>query len=134
MQNRIAAPEGVGQPPVMSDSAPVSGTTTPSIPITAPARATVLDAARLHAALGNELRFAIVKLLADGRSMSVAMLAKHFAADYENVSKHCRLLLHAGVLGLRADGDGRCRWYEIPPAVRVAPGVLDYGVCVLRLG
>jgi DNA-binding transcriptional ArsR family regulator len=93
-----------------------------------------LDPVRLHAALGNPMRFEIVKILADGRCQSPQQFATHFNADYENVNKHCRILRDAGVISLRAGGDGRYRWYEIPPAARVAPGVLDYGVCVVRVG
>jgi DNA-binding transcriptional ArsR family regulator len=115
----------------MSDTLPspgnssVSGAAAPVFP--------KLDAVRVHAALGNEMRLAMVKLLAsDGRCMSVMMFTEHFKADYENVGKHCRVLLNAGVIGLRTGGDGRCRWYEIPPGVQTAPGVLDYGVCVVK--
>lgn len=93
-----------------------------------------IDPVRFHAALGNPMRFTIVKMLADGCCLSPQHFTKHFQADYENVNKHCRILRKAGAISLRAGGDGRYRWYEIPPAARVAPGVLDYGVCVVRVG
>jgi DNA-binding transcriptional ArsR family regulator len=93
-----------------------------------------LDPARVHAALGNPLRYEMVKLLADGSCFSPQHFTERFKGDYENINKHCRILRDAGVISIRAGGDGRYRWYEIPPAARITPGVLDYGVCVVRLG
>jgi DNA-binding transcriptional ArsR family regulator len=93
-----------------------------------------LDPVAVHAALGNPLRYAMVKLLADGSCKSPVMFKEHLGGDYENVNKHCRILRDAGVISIRPGGDGRCRWYEIPPAARTAPGVLDYGVAVVRVG
>ena len=120
----------------MSDSIPPEETSppVPALPVapTPPPRPS-LNPAAVHNALGNEMRYEMVRLLSDGRCMSVTMLTEHFKADYENVSKHCRVLLQAGVIGLRAGGDLRCRWYEIPPACRTSATVIDYGVCLLRI-
>jgi DNA-binding transcriptional ArsR family regulator len=102
--------------------------------VIAPPALRKLNPVAVHAALGNPMRYDIVRMLADGRCMSPMMFTKHFQGDYENVNKHCRILRDAGVISRRAGGDGRSRWYEIPPPARVAPGVLDYGVCVVRLG
>jgi DNA-binding transcriptional ArsR family regulator len=115
----------------MSDNAPDLMNPPPPKPVPALPK---IDPVRLHAALGHPLRYAIVKVLADGRCQSAQQLTAHFQGIYETVNKHCRILRDAGAISLRAGGDGRYRWYEIPPAARVAPGVLDYGVCVVRVG
>jgi predicted transcriptional regulator len=49
------------------------------------------------------------------------------------VSKHLRLLREAGLLEWRAGQDRRLLFFSMPEAYRRVPGVLDFGVCTVRL-
>lgn len=86
------------------------------------------------AALGNPLRWEMVKMLSSGRAMSATEVAAALHRDFDGVSKHLRVLREAGVLRSRAGEDKRLALFFIPEASRRLDGVLDYGSCVIRVG
>src|ERR1035437_9986518 len=84
-------------------------------------------------ALASHARWPIVRFLADGRAASVSEIAAVIGLNRDVTAKQLRVLRNAGVLESRAGDDRRQTLYQIPSARRPAPGVLDYGFCVLHL-
>jgi DNA-binding transcriptional ArsR family regulator len=60
--------------------------------------------ARVAAALGNELRLAIVNLVAAHREMCICELVDHLGMSQANISRHVSVLREAGVLTSRKVG------------------------------
>src|SRR5262245_62768266 len=60
--------------------------------------------ARRFRALGDPLRVRILDLLRD-QELSVTALADHLGAGQQNVSKHLAVLVDAGMLARRKDGN-----------------------------
>src|SRR5262245_18592480 len=60
--------------------------------------------ARRFRALGEPLRVRILDLLR-GEELSVTTLAEHLGAGQQNVSKHLAVLVDAGMLARRKDGN-----------------------------
>ncbi len=109
------------------------------LPIAKPyAGPSVPDAEKLMWALGDPLRWKIIRELADGSAMTVLDLARRLKRDANLVSKHMRPLRLSGAVTIReiAGEDRRKSHYEVPAWTRegVAPGVklVDYGCCLLR--
>ena len=92
-----------------------------------------LDPVAVLFALGSKIRWPIVKMLADGRAMNTTEVAAAFGRDLDGVGKQLRLLAAAGVVNAYSGKDRRHSVYSIPAARRRAPGVLDYGFCVIDL-
>lgn len=92
-----------------------------------------LDPKKVLSALGNELRWEMVKLLADGSALHAAAVARHFDRDFDGISKHLRILRSAGVLKSRRSEDRRVEQYFLPNAYRQTPGQIDLGFCLLRV-
>ena len=114
----------------MSDSTPntlpnESATPTPGIP--------KLDPVSALSALGSEVRWPIVKLLADGRKLSISEAAAAVGGGVDAVSRQLKVLANSGVVGAFAGEDRRQTVYQIPAAFRPAPNVLDFGFCLVRL-
>ncbi len=84
-------------------------------------------------ALGSDVRWAIFKLLADGKSRRASDLAMELKRDFDGVSKHLRLMREAGVVSVLQGKDRSCVWFTIPPQFRREPGMVDYGICTIRL-
>ncbi|MEI7731677.1 MAG: helix-turn-helix domain-containing protein [Verrucomicrobiota bacterium] len=110
----------------------MSTTSNPTPPVAAPPR---LDPILVFSALGNPLRWRIVKQLADGKCHCVADLSKAMGMKSNGIGKHLGILRDAGILILVADekSDGRMYWHHLPAVFRATPGVLDFGCCVVRL-
>lgn len=79
------------------------------------------------AALGNPLRWQMIKMLADGRALSATDVARVLKRDFDGVSKHLRLLRRAGVVQSRRGTDRRLELFFIPEANRPEPGILVWG-------
>jgi hypothetical protein len=92
-----------------------------------------LDPVAVMLALGSDVRLAIVKKLADGRTMNVREATTLFKQTPESVGKHLKVLRAAGVVEWNPGADRRQSVFSIPAARRPAPGVLDYGFCVIDL-
>lgn len=84
-------------------------------------------------ALGSDVRWAIFQLLADGRPRRAIDVATVLKRDFDGVSKHLRLMREAGVVSVLAGEDRRYVWFAIPPKYRREAGVVDYGLCAIRL-
>lgn len=67
----------------------------------------------MHAALADDTRHSIVRLLLDGER-SVGEIADQLPISRPAVSKHLRLLEHAGLVQFRAEGTRNV--YAIDPA------------------
>jgi DNA-binding transcriptional ArsR family regulator len=79
------------------------------------------------AALGNPLRWQMVKLLRDGGAMSASQMAKLLSRDFDGVSKHLRVLRQAGVVRSQPGEDRRVEMFYIAEENRPQPGVLQWG-------
>lgn len=91
------------------------------------------DPVAVFAMLGSELRWQMVKMLAGGATRSASELAAELGRDFDGVSKHLRLMREAGVLASQPGADRRHTHYFIPVAFRREAGILDFGVCRVRL-
>lgn len=111
--------------PVMSD-----GTSSTSAGAGASAG---LDPVAFFAALGSEVRWAIFALLADGTPRTSTQVAAVLQRDFDGVSKHMRLMREAGVLSAVNSSDRRFVFFTVASEKRREPGVVDYGLCVIRL-
>ena len=105
---------------------------------TAPAAVTVqlvtnLDPVAVFGALASEFRWAVLQWLATGQRRTASEVAAAFRREFDGVSKHLRLLRDAGVIASAVGEDRREAIYFIPAAFRATPGLLDYGVCQVRL-
>lgn len=92
-----------------------------------------LDPVAALTALGSSVRWPIIKLLADGREMSITECAAVAGCTRENMGKQMLVLLNAGVVDCRFGEDRRQSIYSIPAVRRPAPGVIDYGFCKIDL-
>ena len=90
-----------------------------------------LDPVAVHFALGSSVRWPILKLLADGRAMSITECAAVAGCTRENMGKQMLVLLNAGVVDCHYGADRRQSIYSIPARRRIAPGVVDYGFCTI---
>ena len=113
----------------MSDSNP----NLPASPPPQPAELPKLDPVVAMFALGSDVRWPIIKMLADGRAMNTREVAAAFGRDLDGIGKQLKVLAAAGVVDGYAGKDRRQAVYSIPAARRPAPGVLDYGFCVIDL-
>ena len=93
---------------------------------------------KLLAAIADPVRWAVLRELAGGESLSVLELAGRLRKNANLVSKHLRWLREAGAVAvLSVPGvDGRKSSHAVPAAFlrKDANGKpeIDYGVCVLR--
>ncbi|HXE42619.1 MAG TPA: helix-turn-helix domain-containing protein, partial [Candidatus Baltobacteraceae bacterium] len=85
-----------------------------------------LDPVAVFAALGSDIRWPIIQLLADGTPRTATDVASALKRDFDGVSKHLRLMRDAGVVDCRAGEDRRLLFFSISPAMRRNPGVIDY--------
>jgi DNA-binding transcriptional ArsR family regulator len=97
-----------------------------------------VDMVALLAALGNPVRWQVLRLLATEGPQSVNDLAVRVDRAQHSMSKHLQILRAAGAVVMvpGTDGDGRRLFHAIPPGC-LREGTqgkeLDYGKCVLRL-
>ena len=98
----------------------------------------VPDMVALLAALGNPVRWEVLRLLATEGPQSVNDLAARVDRAQHSISKHLQILRAVGAVVMvpGMDGDGRKLFHAIPPGC-LREGVqgkeIDYGKCVLRL-
>jgi DNA-binding transcriptional ArsR family regulator len=92
-----------------------------------------LNPVAVLAALGSKIRWPIVQLLADGTPRTATDVASALKRDFDGVSKHLRLMRDAGVVDAMPGEDRRLLFFFIPGQNRQQPGVLDYGVCTVRV-
>jgi predicted transcriptional regulator len=97
------------------------------------APASGFDPVALFAVLASPLRWQILQMLKSGEALSASEVAAAVKRDFDGVSKHLRLMQKAGVLGCQFGADRRFTEYFIPAEFRREPGVLDFGVCRVRL-
>jgi predicted transcriptional regulator len=89
-------------------------------------------------ALGNPVRWEVLRLLASEGPQSVNDLAVRTDRAQHSMSKHLQMLRAVGavVMVSGTDGDGRKLFHALPPGC-LRDGAngkeIDYGVCVLRL-
>ena len=82
----------------------------------------------------DKIRWPIIKLLADGTPRTATDVASALGRDFDGISKHLRIMRDAGVVDAGPGEDRRLLFFSIPPEKRRVAGVLDYGVCTIRLG
>lgn len=110
----------------MSDSI----TNPPVIPTPAAPKLNPVD---VFFALGSEVRWAIVRMLADGRKMSTGEVAAALGRSLDGVGRQLKVMAAVGVLDFLRGEDRRQAVFQIPAAYRTTPGVLDFGFCVVDL-
>ena len=83
----------------------------------------------LAKALGDPIRWAILRELASGDRLMVVEIAKRVGKPADTVSKHLAVLRKVGLAVVKQ------RLYSMPPEFLADPEkrVLDLGYCVLRL-
>lgn len=118
----------------MSDPT-TSATTTDSTapPVPAATTGASSSAAAFFAALGNPLRWEMVKLLAARGPMCATQVAELLKRDFDGVSKHLRVLREGGVVQSVAGEDRRLVFFTVPSANQPTPGLLDYGLVKIDL-
>ena len=97
-----------------------------------------VDMVKLLRALGNPVRWEVLRLLATEGPLSVTGLAARTDRAQHSMSKHLQVLRAVGavVMVSGTDGDGRKLFHALPPdCLRAGANgrEIDYGVCVLRL-
>lgn len=90
-------------------------------------------AAKFFAALGNPLRWMMVKLIMQRGPQTATDLAALLKRDFDGISKHLRVLRAGGVVQAMSGQDRRLIYFYIPKANQPEPGVLDYGKLRLDL-
>src|ERR1017187_6399708 len=105
----------------------------------APAAAgSAVNMVNLLRALGNPVRWEVLRLLATEGPQSVTVLAARTDRAQHSMTKHLQVLRAVGavVMVSSTDGDGRKLFHTLPPGY-LRDGAngkeIDYGVCVLRL-
>jgi hypothetical protein len=114
----------------MSDSNQNPPASQPPAP---PAEPPKLNPVAVLSALGSEIRWPIIKMLADGRVMSVGQIAAALGRDIDGIGRQMKVMFNAGVVETDFGQDRRQTVYQIPAVRRQVPGVLDYGFCVIDL-
>lgn len=109
---------------IMADSAEVPGRL---------GKAGALDARAVFALLGNQTRWAILRILADGQARTATEMAAVLKRDFDGVSKQLRLLRQGGLVVAFAGEDRRFLYFRIPAHYRQTAGVFDFGVCTVKL-
>ena len=114
----------------MSDSNPILPASQPPAPPVEPPK---LEPVAVLSALGSEVRWPIIKMLADGRVMSVGQIAAALGRDIDGIGRQMKVMFAAGVVEADLGKDRRQIVYQIPAASRQVAGVLDFGFCVIDL-
>jgi len=76
-------------------------------------RDVVADSASLFAALGDKTRLRLVSRLSDGGPMSITRLAKGSRVTRQAITKHLRVMEHAGLV--RSRRRGRESLWQVKP-------------------
>ena len=114
----------------MNDSEPKTTANEPAVTVP---ESPALDLVTVMAALGSEVRWPIVKLLADGTARNISDIRAVAGTTAENISKQLRVLQNAGILEARKGDDRRQQVFSVPAAYRATPGRLDFGCCTVKL-
>ena len=92
-----------------------------------------MDPVAVFSALGSNVRWPVIRTLADGRQMTTNEVAAMLRRDPDGVGQHLRVLDAAGVAKGYVGEDRRLVVYQIPAVFRPSPGVLDFGFCRIDL-
>lgn len=97
-----------------------------------PVRTTIHPAA-VHAALGNKLRWEMMGMMADGKTLTAREASRALRQDVNTIMKHLRLLRRLGLIeAVSSNQDARYLFYYIPERWRPHPGVFDCSGCTAR--
>ena len=91
------------------------------------------NAPRFFAALGNPLRWEMLKLLVKHGPLCASQLATMLKRDFDGVSKHLRVMRAAGVVRAVPGEDRRLLLFSVPAVNQPEPELLDYGMVQLDL-
>jgi DNA-binding transcriptional ArsR family regulator len=82
-------------------------------------------------ALGNSTRWEALRELAAGEPLLTIELSEQLGAERNSLSRHMKILHSCGLVTKNRAGQ-----YAIPPGRLVSKEerILDYGICLLRLG
>jgi len=83
-------------------------------------------------AIGHELRWQMLQMLAGGAALCARDVAAALQRDFDGVRKHLLVLRDAGAVVAKPATDARFILYSIPEQYRTQPGTVDYGCCVVR--
>jgi len=97
-----------------------------------PARPTI-HPADVHAALGNKLRWEMMAMMSDGKTLTAREASRTLRQDVNTIMKHLRLLRRMGLIeAVSSTQDARYLFYYIPEHWRPHPGVFDCSGCTAR--
>ena len=85
------------------------------------------------AALGNPLRWQMLKLMVQHGPLCASQMATMLKRDFDGVSKHLRVMRRAGVVRAIPGDDRRLLFFSIPTVNQPEPGLLEYGTVRLDL-
>jgi len=125
-------------PTMNEEPAPATVPASSDVHPAAPDATSLLEPAKVLAAASDPVRNGLLRILADGTSLSVADLAGQLGRTAELTSKHLKVMRDARlIVGVDSpDGDGRKQFYQIPAPFRTrdAAGkrMLDFGAMLLR--
>ena len=121
----------------MSDSTSTSVSLSSSVQAATPSTVRAVsppsNAPRFFAALGNPLRWEMLKLMMQHGPLCASQLATMLKRDFDGVSKHLRVMRTAGVVRATPGEDRRLLFFAIPAVNQPEPGLLDYGTVRLDL-
>ena len=94
-----------------------------------------VDGASVCYALGNDVRWKIIKLLADGRPRAVQQIASALRRHPNAVGKHLQLMASSGVIVSQPGIDRRYVVYQVPEIFRnkQEPTLLKFGGASVRV-
>jgi DNA-binding transcriptional ArsR family regulator len=102
-------------------------------PVMSDASAAKSSRSKLDAAFSNPMRWQMMRIMADGKTLTANEASRVLRRDIDTVMKHLRLLRSKGLIEtVPGQQDKRYLFYYIPARWLPQPGVLDYGFCTIR--
>jgi DNA-binding transcriptional ArsR family regulator len=130
---KIMPREMSGMSTSTSSTESTAGTLTPAASPAARVVSPPPNAPSFFAALGNPLRWQMLKLMVQHGPLCASQMATMLKRDFDGVSKHLRVMRTAGVVRAIPGDDRRLLFFSIPTVNQPEAGLLDYGTVRLDL-
>lgn len=104
----------------------------PASPAPLPARP-AFDPVTVLFALGSEIRWPAMKLLAQGKPLRAFDVAQTLRRDIDTVNRQLKILCETGLLQMSDGQDRRYTYFTIVPGLMNPPGQLNLGFATIRL-
>jgi hypothetical protein len=110
----------------------MSDTPPPAAPVPLPDHP-ALDPVTVLFALGSDIRWPAMKLLAQGKPLRAFELAQVLRRNTDTVNRQLKVLCEAGLIQMTDGQDRRYTYFTIVPALMNPPGQLNLGFATIRL-